>query len=105
MKNSECEMRDLAFGIGDNLYNMLCDDCIDHLYEIGVRAVKASGFVISIEYDDNTENGEWMFVVDVSNSTQALHTLAFAYETLDAAMAFIEGVEMGATLKDRGLGI
>lgn len=103
MKYDAFEMKDLAFGIGDTLYNMLCGECLDKLYDIGTKAVKASRFVIMINYDDNTECGDWMFTIDISNSTQSLYTLGFEFETLDEAISFLEGIELGATLKEKGL--
>lgn len=87
MKNTN-----LAFGIGDELYNAICDDCRKNLYDMGLEAVKALNKTIAIELEDD------MFVIDVY--IDDLHSSGYEFEDFESAFAFITGLAVANRLKD-----
>lgn len=77
---------DLRFGIGDRLYQTLCRDCLDNLWNVGMAAVKACNKEIVIDIDEYSDG----FVIDMF--ANEVHSYGWTFETLDECIALLTGM-------------
>ena len=81
MKNNN-----LGFGIGDRLYNSICEDCRNNLYNIGLAAVKTCNRSITIDIDEYSGD----FIVEIFAND--MHSYCWTFDTLYECIALLTGI-------------